>query len=131
MSEKPCILLVDDEEAIIKTVRARLEASGYRVLTAMDGTEGLEKARGEHPDLMILDLMLPNLDGYHVCKLLKGDTRYRKIPIIMLTARAGEKDEKLGYESGADAYLRKPFQTQELLSAIEKFIRRSAQSADA
>lgn len=122
MLEKLRVLLVDDEEIILKTIGMRLEAAGYEVLVAMDGKEGLEKARLTHPDLVILDLMLPNLDGYHVCKLLKGDTRYQKIPIILLTARVAEKDEKLGYESGADAYLRKPFQTQELLGTIEKLI---------
>ena len=116
------ILLVDDEEIIIKTVSARLEAAGYEMMVAMDGKEGLEKACSQHPDLILLDLILPGLDGYHICKSLKSDTRYQKIPVILLTARAGEKDEKLGLDVGADRYIRKPFQTQGLLEAIKGLI---------
>ena len=106
---KKKILLVEDEKVLIETVTLRLEANGYEVIPAYDGFEGLEKAKKEKPDLIILDLMLPKMDGYKVCGLLKADTRYNKIPIIMFTARAQESDKKMGKEVGADAYITKPF----------------------
>ena len=118
MSEKPRILLVDDEPSIVKMVGKRLEVEGFDVLVAMDGQEGLTKAQSEHPDLMILDLMLPKLNGYEVCTMLKQDTRYQKIPIVLFTAKAQDKDEKLGMECGANAYVKKPFRAQELLEKI-------------
>ena len=129
MSKKPRILLVDDEEIIIKTVGTRLEAEGYEVLIAVDGDEALEKVRTEHPDLIILDLMLVKRDGYQVCTLLKRDTRYQKIPIVIFTARAQAKDVKLASECGADAFVQKPFQTRELLDTIRTLITHPAPSA--
>ncbi len=123
---KPTILLVDDEPDIVKLVGKRLEVSGYHVLVATNGQEALAKARTEHPDLMILDLMLPKLNGYEVCTLLKQDTRYQKIPIVMFTARAQETDERMGFACGADAYIRKPFRAQELLDQIHALINRPA-----
>lgn len=118
MPEKTRILLVDDEPDIVKMVQKRLETEGYDVLTAMDGQEALAKARMEMPNLIILDLMLPKMDGYKVCTFLKQDVRYAKIPIVMFTARAYEGDEQLGFECGADAYIKKPFNSQELLEKI-------------
>ena len=92
-------------------------------MAAYDGQEGLEKAKEEKPDLIVLDLMLPKMDGYKVCGLLKADTRYGKIPIIILTARAQESDEKFGLECGADAYIIKPFQHEVVLAKIKELLK--------
>ena len=120
---KKKILLVEDEPLQYLTVRDRLEFEGYEVIVAVDGQEGLAKARAEKPDLIILDLMLPKMDGYKVCGLLKADTRYNKIPIIILTARAQETDEKLGYECGADSFVTKPFQNELILNKVKGLLR--------
>ena len=130
MAEKARILLVDDEPSIVKMVGKRLEVEGFDVLMAMEGEEGLAKARAEQPDLVILDLMLPKLNGYEVCTMLKQDPRYQKILIILFTARAQEKDEKLGMECGADAYVRKPFQAQELLEKVRALISKVSQPGE-
>ena len=122
MAEKPRILLVDDEPSIVKMVGRRLEVEGFDVVVAMDGQEGLTKAQADHPDLIILDLMLPTLNGYEVCTMLKQDTRYQRIPIVLFTAKAQDKDEKLGMECGANAYVRKPFRAQELLEKIRALL---------
>ncbi len=131
MAEKRRILLVDDEPSIVKMVGKRLEVEGFDVLVAMDGQEGLMKAQSEHPDLIILDLMLPKLNGYEVCTMLKQDTRYQKIPIVLFTAKAQDKDEKLGMECGANAYVRKPFRATELLEKIHSLIAASQPSGEA
>ena len=125
MAEKIRILLVDDEPSIVKVVQKRLEVEGFDVLVAIDGQEALTKAQTEHPDLIILDLMLPKLNGYEVCRLLKFDQKFQHIPIILFTAKAQQQDEVLGKECGADSYLRKPFQAQELLERIRTLVRRS------
>ena len=117
------LLLVDDEVDLVEMVKIRLEASGYQVLTAFDGQEALDKARKEKPDLIILDLMLPKLDGYKVCRMLKFDEKYKNIPILMFTARAQEQDKKLGQEVGADAYLTKPFEPDALIAKIREFLK--------
>ena len=122
MSEKPRILLVDDEPSIVKMVGKRLEIEGFDVLVAMDGQDGLTKAQAEHPDLIILDLMLPKLNGYEVCTMLKQDTRYQKIPVVMFSAKSQDKDEKLGLECGANAYVKKPFRAQELMETIRSLL---------
>lgn len=114
------ILVVDDEAQLIDMVKMRLEANGYDVITAYNGQEGLDKARRESPDLIILDLMLPKIDGYKVCRMLKFDEKYKNIPIILFTARAQQEDEKLGKEVGADAYITKPFEPQVLLEKIKQ-----------
>lgn len=116
------ILVVDDEVNITEMLNLRLEASGYEVLQANDGQEGLKIAKEEQPDLIILDLMLPKLDGYKVCRLLKFDEQYKHIPIIMFTAKAQESDIKLGKETGADAYVTKPFDSKVLISKIEELL---------
>ena len=122
MAEAPRILLVDDEPSILKVVSKRLEVEGYQVLMAAEGQEALTKAQTESPDLIILDLMLPKLNGYEVCTMLKQDTRYQRIPIMLFTAKAQDKDEQLGMECGADAYVRKPFRAQELLETIRRLL---------
>jgi len=129
MAERPRILIVDDEPSIVKMVGKRLEVEGFDVLIAMDGQEGLTKAQAESPDLVILDLMLPKLNGYEVCTMLKQDTRYQKIPIMLFTAKAQAKDEQLGMECGANAYMRKPFQAKELIEKIRLLLAQSTQTA--
>ena len=130
MGQKPRILLVDDEPSIVKMVGKRLEVEGFDVLVAMDGQDGLAKAQAEQPDLIVLDLMLPKLNGYEVCTMLKQDARYQKIPVVLFTAKTQEKDEKLGMECGADAYVRKPFRAQELLEKIRSLIAAAPQSQE-
>ncbi|MBU1912597.1 MAG: response regulator [Candidatus Omnitrophica bacterium] len=120
--DKKRILVVDDEEDILNVLRFRLEANNYEVLVASDGQEGLNKARSEKPDLMILDLMLPKLDGYKVCRMLKFDEAYKSIPIIIFTARVQKKDGELGMEMGADAYIPKPFEPEILLDKIKELL---------
>lgn len=116
------ILVVDDEPDIRLILKARLEAAGYRVETAGNGLEALNCIRSQPPDLVILDLMLPGMDGYAVCAMLKRDRRFSHIPIIILSARSQAQDRKTGVALGADAYLTKPFQPQELLATIEQLI---------
>ena len=123
MSDKKLrILLVDDEPSIVKMVGKRLEVEGFEVSVAMDGQEGLQKAQSQQQDLIILDLMLPKLNGYEVCGILKRDSRYEKIPVLMLSARAQEKDEKEGMAVGANAFMRKPFKSQELVEKIKSLL---------
>lgn len=117
------ILIVDDTQDIVGLVKMYLEHHRYEVITAYDGQDGLAKAKTEKPDLIILDLMLPKINGYKICGLLKRDTKYAKIPIILFTAKTQEKDIKLGQEVGADAYLTKPFEPEVLLSKIKELIK--------
>ncbi len=123
MNEKKKILLVDDEEDLRKMLKFRLEAVGYDVKEAADGQEGLDKARSTWPDLVILDLMLPKIDGYKVCRMLKFDEKHKHKPIIMFTARAQEKDKMIGKEMGADAYITKPFEPEALVGKIKELLK--------
>lgn len=116
------ILVVEDEPDMVGMIKMRLEAAGYETKEALDGQEGLALAREEEPDLIILDLMLPKLDGYKLCRMLKFDEKYRHIPIIMFTAKAQEGDIKLGKEVGVNAYITKPFESQVLLSKIKELL---------
>lgn len=116
------ILVTEDSPTILEVIRQFLESNGYSVIVAIDGQEALDKAKKEAPDLIILDLMLPKIDGYKVCRMLKFDQKYRYIPIIMFTARSQESDRILGKEVGADDYILKPFQPEELLEKIKKVI---------
>ena len=122
MAERTRILLVDDEPSIVKMVGKRLEVEGFSVMIAMDGQEALKKAQNDGPQLIILDVMLPKMNGYEVCTMLKQDARYQKIPVIMFSAKAQAKDETLGMECGANAYVRKPFQAKELLDQIRSLL---------
>ena len=117
------ILIVDDEPDLVETIRFALELEGYNVLVAVNGEEGLNTARQEKPDLILLDLMLPKLDGYKVCRLLKFDERYKHIPILMLTAKTQDKDRILGKETGANEYLTKPFDMDELMAKIKSYLK--------
>ena len=123
MMDKKRILIVDDEGDLRNMLRFRLVAMNYEISEAVDGQEGLDKARSENPDLIILDLMLPKMDGYKVCRMLKFDEKYKHIPIIMFTARAQEKDKKIGKEMGAEAYITKPFEPEVLLSKIKELLK--------
>jgi two-component system, OmpR family, alkaline phosphatase synthesis response regulator PhoP len=124
------ILLVDDEPDILQMVSLRLKANGYEVETAGNGEEGLEKAKANHPDLIVLDVMMPKMDGYQVCRFLKKDTRYKKVPILMLTARAQGEDMSLAEECGADGYAAKPFDPPEFLEKIKTLLDAGTQSQE-
>jgi len=117
------ILVIDDETELVKAIQIRLEHADYEILVAYDGQDGLDKARKSSPDLIILDLMLPKIDGYKVCRMLKLDEKYKNIPIIMLTARAQESDQKMGKDVGADAYLTKPFEHEAVLAKIKELLK--------
>jgi len=116
------ILVVDDEVDLVETVRFPLEMEGYHVLVSYNGEDALNQARKENPDLILLDLMLPKLDGYKVCRLLKFDERYKHIPILMLTAKTQEKDKVLGLETGADEYITKPFEMDYLMEKVKEYL---------
>ncbi|RIK41712.1 MAG: DNA-binding response regulator [Chloroflexi bacterium] len=117
----PKILVVEDEPALLDTLEYSLQRQGYDVSIAADGLKALEVARQVQPDLVVLDVMLPNLDGYEVCRILRQET---SAPIIMLTARADEVDKVVGLEVGADDYLTKPFSMRELLARVKALLRR-------
>lgn len=118
-----CILLVEDDPAIADPLRYQLERNGYRVVAAADGREALELARQAAPDLVLLDLMLPGLDGMDVCRELRRESN---VPVLMMTARGEEADRVLGLELGADDYIVKPFSFRELLARIRANLRRVA-----
>jgi len=121
MEEKK-ILVVDDEVDLVKTIQFSLEAEGYKVLVSYNGEDALNQSRKENPDLILLDIMLPKLDGYKVCRLLKFDEQYKHIPILMLTAKTQQKDRLLGMETGADEYITKPFDMDELMEKVKKYL---------
>ena len=116
------ILLVDDEPNIIKVMGKRLTAEGFEVDMAMDGEDALTKVRASHPDLIILDVMLPKLSGIEVCETLKCAPQYRDIPIVIVTAKAQARDRQQGFACGADAYLTKPFHAATLLEEIRRLL---------
>jgi len=118
------ILVVDDEVDLVKTIQFALEAEGYQVLVSHNGEDALNQSRKEKPDLILLDLMLPKLDGYKVCRLLKFDEQYKHIPILMLTAKTQQKDRLLGMETGADEYITKPFDMEELMEKVKAYLNR-------
>ena len=117
------ILITEDSPTILAMMNDMLSDEGYSVITAVDGQEALDKARREKPDLIILDLMLPKIDGYKVCAMLKFDKNFRNTPVIILTTRAGEADRKLGLEVCADAYLTKPVEQAALIAKIKELIK--------
>lgn len=121
------ILAVDDDDAIRELLTVQLKKNRYEVLTAADGEEALQKAQ-QQPDLILLDVMLPKLDGFEVCRRLKANPRTAAIPIIMLTAKSEEIDKVLGLELGADDYIAKPFSMRELMAGIKAVLRRTLHS---
>ena len=122
---KAKVLIVDDEKNIVEAVKYNLEKDGYRTLVAHDGARALELARRELPDLVLLDWMLPELDGLEVCRLLKHEDKTKHIPIIMLTVKSEETDKVLGLEMGADDYVTKPFSPRELVARVKALLRRA------
>jgi two-component system phosphate regulon response regulator PhoB len=123
------ILVVDDEEDLLELVDYNLTREGYRVVCVASGEAALAAARKNPPDLIVLDLLLPSVDGLEVCRLLKGDEKTRHIPIIMLTAKGEESDMVAGLELGADDYMTKPFSPRVLLARIKAILRRKAKGA--
>ena len=120
------ILAVDDEVHILELISFNLKAAGYHVVTALTGEEALKRCEVEKPSLVLLDIMLPGIDGLEVCRHLKGDRPTSNIPIIMLTARGDEVDKILGLELGADDYITKPFSVRELAARVKSLLRRVA-----
>jgi len=117
----PRILVVDDEPTLVETIRYNLRREGHEVITATDGVQAIESARRDRPDLVILDLMLPKLDGFEVCRAIRRD---QTMPILMLTAKDDEVDKVVGLELGADDYMTKPFSMRELLARVRAMLRR-------
>ena len=120
------ILVVDDEIYIVHILDFSLGMEGYEVLTALDGEQALEKARAEHPDLIVLDIMMPKLDGYETCKLLKAEAGTKDIPVILLSAKGRNVDQKIGFEVGADDYITKPFSPRKLVERINAILGQSS-----
>jgi len=116
------ILVVDDEPHMVKLLQANLQAAGYEVVSAMDGNQALQAAQSEMPDLIVLDIMLPGVDGYEVCRRIR---EYSAVPVLMLTARGSEMDLVRGFDVGADDYLVKPFSVNELLARVRAVLKRS------
>lgn len=120
---KKLILVVDDEKDILKLLQYNLEREGYQVLCAKTGEEGLETVRSKRPDLLILDIMMPGIDGLEVCKILRANKDSKNIPILMLTAKSSEVDQVLGLELGATDYISKPFSVKVLLARVKNIFR--------
>lgn len=114
------ILAVDDERHIVRLVQVNLERAGYQVVTAFDGKEALDKIESEHPDLVVLDVMMPYMDGFEVLKTLRKNQATRELPVIMLTAKAQDADIFRGWQNGVDCYLTKPFNPMELISFVKR-----------
>jgi len=127
---KPAILVVDDEEDIRELVELNLKREGYSVLTCETGEQALEQAVREMPDLIVLDLMLPGIDGLEVCKRLKAETKTRRIAVVMLTAKGEEADIVTGLELGADDYVTKPFSGKVLVARVRRLLRRNQDEAE-
>lgn len=125
---KEKILVVEDEEDLQELIHYNLNKEGYQVLTALTGEEGLDAARRQAPDLILLDLMLPGMDGLDVCRVLKSDHRTQPIPIVMLTAKGEESDIVTGLEVGADDYITKPFSPRVVIARVRNLLRRKARS---
>jgi DNA-binding response OmpR family regulator len=123
-SRQPTVLVADDDDDIRALVAFRLERVGYRVLTAGDGAEALELAVAQTPDLALLDLSMPRLDGYQVTREIRRHDATRRMPVILLTARAQEADVARGFETGADDYVKKPFSPQELAARVQAILGR-------
>ena len=124
MDEKKCVLIVDDEKNIVNILKFNLQKEGYDTLEAYDGESGLQLALEKNPDLILLDVMLPKMIGWDVCRNLRNSGS--NIPVIILTAREEEEDKVLGLEIGADDYITKPFSTRELMARVKANIRRTA-----
>lgn len=130
MAKNKTILIVDDEQDLLDLIEYNLEKEGFNVLKAKDGQKGIKKAREHSPDLILLDIMMPNMDGMEVVEIMKNDERLKQIPIIFLTARGDEKTEIKGLDKGADDYVKKPISINKLSSRIEAVLRRFEKTSD-
>ena len=117
------ILIVDDEQDIVESLKFVLESSDYSCYTAFNGEDGLKLAKELIPDLIILDVTMPNINGYKISRLLKDDSKYKNIPILMITARSQEEDKLIGEETGADEYITKPFDLDNVLKTVDKYLK--------
>lgn len=122
MNEKASILVVDDNPTDLKLISSVLTAQGYVVSTADEAPGGIETAMNLSPSLIILDVMMPIINGYNICRLIKDQKDYARIPILLLTSRSSEEDHRIGREAGADAYMSKPFKTEELLATVQQLM---------
>jgi DNA-binding response OmpR family regulator len=125
------ILIIEDEATLVNNVADKLRAEGYKVSIAMDGEAGWEKVRAEKPDLLVLDIMLPGLDGLSLCRMVRNDANISRTPIIMLTARSTEIDKIIAFETGADDYISKPFSLGEFLARVRAVLRRVDERSNA
>lgn len=120
--KKKKVLIVEDEPDIAENLKARLALEGYRIVVASDGKTGVEKARKEKPDLILLDVMMPLLNGFEACKILKGDERTRAIPILVLTALPHVDDAEKAFDAGANDFLNKPYTNERLMQKVHKYL---------
>ena len=116
------ILLVDDDKAVVETVKFLLQTEGYSVVTASDGEEGLEKAKKERPDLILLDILMPKVNGFSACRAIKSDETLKGSYVIMLTGKGQEVDKEMGYKEGADEFLTKPFSPMEIVAKVRRIL---------
>src|SRR5574344_547254 len=116
------ILIVDDEEDIVESLKFVLESAGFKCFCAYNGEDGLRLAKESNPDLIILDVMMPKINGYKICRLLKYDSKYKNIPILMVTARSQEEDKLIGEETGVDEYITKPFDLDALVEKVKNYL---------
>jgi two-component system phosphate regulon response regulator PhoB len=128
---RPRVLIVEDERGLVQSLGWYFNREGYETIVAQDGTEGLRKARTLAPDVVLLDIMLPGLDGLEVCRALKAGDRTRDVPVVMITAKSEESDQVLGLQIGADDYVTKPFSNKVLLAKVKAILRRVAGPTDA
>lgn len=122
MADAKKILIVDDEQDIVETLKFMLEAQGYECSCAYDGETGLNMAKEIIPDLMILDVMMPKMNGYKISRLLKYDAKYKDIPILMVTARSQDEDKLIGIETGANEYITKPFELDDVINKVKEYL---------
>lgn len=122
-SAKPRILVIDDDLGVIKLTTSILNSSGYDVLSSSDAPVGLEMAMKEEVDLIVLDVMIPVINGFNICRLLKSQDKTKKIPVILLTSRAQDEDRKIGQEVGADAYIAKPLEREHFLNTVRQLLK--------
>ncbi len=128
---KSRLLIVEDERSLAEVLQYNLEKEGFEVMTAADGQDGVRKAQAHTPDLVVLDLMLPIIEGFEVCRILRSDAKTQNIRILMLTARSEEVDEIVGFNMGADDYVTKPFKIKPLVHRIKALLRRDASAEQA
>ena len=124
MNKKIKVLLVDDEADLVETLKYRLETAGYELIAGSDGLAGVAMTELEKPDIVLLDIMMPRMDGYQACRAIKHNVATRHIPVILISAKAGDVDEKKWKDAGADGYISKPFDGKDLLLVIERYLKK-------